>query len=142
MIFRFNFETTVADELCSFAKINQHVDRAEYKEKWEEWLQENAELVSTEKRRLESLGYKGDVITKMFKSARYYFREKKTTEPKQRGEYAVADKAMLEIIDEFLRGEICNPGFTPRKSFENFCQHHSVSKKTFKNRYYLLTKKN
>ena len=141
MIFRYNFDTNFTEKLGSFAKIYQYSDRHEFKEKWEEWVQENQEDIITETRRLESIGYKGDVPTKMFKSARYYFRTKESSEPKPRRVYVTTDKEMLGIIDEFLRNEMLNPEFTPRASYEKFQQDHDVPKKTFKNRYFLAKKK-
>jgi len=142
MIFRYNLDTEFTGKLVSFAKINQHVERREYKEKWEEWIQDNKEIVDVETRRLETLGYKGDVIQKMYKSARYYFRTKESSgEPKQRREYISPDKEMLAKIDIFLEKEMLDPEFTPRKSFEKFSLENDVPKKTFKNRYYLAKTK-
>jgi len=39
-------------------------------------LNENRDFVSVEEMRLKNLGFDGDVIDKMFKAGRYYFREK------------------------------------------------------------------
>jgi len=141
MIFRYNFDTSFTEKLGSFAKIYQYSDRHEFKEKWEEWVKENQEDISIETRRLESLGYKGNIPTKMFKSARYYFRTKEATQPKERRTYATANKEMISIIDDFLSAEIKTPDFTPRSSYEKFSLLHNVPKKTFKNRYFLTRKK-
>jgi hypothetical protein len=144
MIFRFNFADEFADELYSFSKINQYLDRKEFKEKWEEWVADHSEKIDMETRRLESLGYEGDVIVKMFKSARYYFRTKTTSEPKQRRQYLPQDKTILQEIDEFICNDMKNPDFKPRTSFLKWCEGESSRiemKKTFKNRYYLLKTK-
>jgi hypothetical protein len=139
MIFRYNLDPEFAEKLVSFSKINQYVDRTEYKEKWDQWIQDNKEMVDIETRRLESLGYKGDVIQKIYKSARYYFRTKESSgEPKQRREYNSPDKEMINKIDLFLKKEMLDPEFTPRKSFEKLSD---VPKKTFNNRYYLAKTK-
>jgi hypothetical protein len=131
-------EESFVDKLVSFAKVNQYVDRQEYKEKWEQWILDNEESIEFEKRRLESLGYEGDVLLKMYKSARYYFRTKETsTDPKRRRGYVSVDKEMLDAIDAFLEQDMKDPEFTPKKSYEKFSLEHTVPKKTFKNRYYL-----
>jgi|LauGreDrversion4_1035100.scaffolds.fasta_scaffold178506_2 hypothetical protein len=140
MIFRFNFEETFAEELFSFSKINQYLDRKEYREKWDEWVIDNSEKIEAETRRLESLGYKGDVEEKMFKSARYYFRTKTSTEPKKRKPYLPQDKAILQEIDDFIYEDRKNADFTPKSSFLKWSANDpakSEFKKTFKNRYYL-----
>lgn len=139
MIFRFNFDETFAGELLSFSKINQYLDRKEFKEKWEEWIVDHDEKIQTEIRRLESLGYKGDVMVKMFKSARYYFRTKSSNKPKQRRQYLPQDKAILQEIDDFLENDMKTEGFTPKSSFIKWCDtpEKEEMKKTFKNRYYL-----
>lgn len=139
MIFRFNFDETFASDLLSFSKINQYLDRKEFKEKWEEWVNEHDEKIQTEIRRLETLGYKGDVMVKMFKSARYYFRTKSSSEPKQRRQYLPQDKAILQKIDDFLESDMKTPDFTPKTSFVKWCDglEKEELKKTFKNRYYL-----
>ena len=140
MIFRFNFDEAFAEELFSFSKINQYLERQEYKEKWEEWVIDNSEKIAAEKRRLESLGYKGDVEEKMFKSARYYFRTKTSSEPKKRKPYLPQDKAILQEIDDFIYDDRKNPDFTPKSSFLKWCENDPAKlefKKTFKNRYYL-----
>jgi len=115
------------------------LDRKEFKEKWEEWIVDHDEKIQTEIRRLESLGYKGDVMVKMFKSARYYFRTKSSSEPKQRRQYLPQDKAILQEIDDFLEKDMKTPGFTPKASFIKWCDtsEKEEMKKTFKNRYYL-----
>lgn len=143
MIFRFNFDEEFASELFSFSKINQYLERIEYKEKWEEWVIENSEKIEAETRRLESLGYKGDVEAKMFKSARYYFRTKTLSKPKQRRQYTTKDKTILEEIDDFIAVDMKNPDFTPKSSFIKWCDDPEKLelKKTFKNRYYLAKNK-
>lgn len=144
MIFRFNFEEGFAEELFSFAKINQYLERQDYKEKWDEWVLENIEKIAAETRRLESLGYKGNVEEKMFKSARYYFRTKTSSEPKKRKPYLPQDKAILQEIDDFIYQDMKTADFIPKSSFLKWCANDPENlelKKTFKNRYYLAKNK-
>ena len=68
-------------ELSRFSKVHQYDDRVGYKSEWQKWTnnEEIAQLMETEKRRLQENGYIGDIDDKMFKAGRYYFRKKTTT---------------------------------------------------------------
>lgn len=82
-IFRFKFKDEFTGELYKFAKIHQYDHRKDFKEAWKIWLEENTEIVEEEVRRLTNLRYDGDILDKMFKSARYYFRKKSTEKKNQ-----------------------------------------------------------
>jgi hypothetical protein len=73
-------------ELHNFSKIHQYDHRKDFKEAWNTWIEENNDIVTDEIRRLTEMGYDGDILDKMFKSARYYFRKKSTekNEPQAR----------------------------------------------------------
>jgi len=139
MIYRYNLNKEVVEELEYFATINRHTDRSVYKERWEEWLKEKADLVREETERLVRLGYGGDVSTKMYKSVRYYVSTKRENEPKPRRKYVTKDDTILQLMDAFLLEDMKREGFTPRQSFLDFCEKHGeADKKMFKNRYYKL----
>jgi hypothetical protein len=76
--YRFEFSKSFIDELSRFSKVHQYDERRAYKEAWVRWKSniEISEIISVEVRRLESIGYMGDIEDKMFKSGRYYFRKK------------------------------------------------------------------
>ena len=78
MIYRFKFTEDFMSELYKFSKIHQFDDRKDFKEAWKIWTEENEQIIDSEMCRLLHLGYNGDVLDKMFKSARYYFRKKGT----------------------------------------------------------------
>lgn len=82
--FRFEFSKEFIDELSRFSKVHQYDERREYKEAWTRWKSnpEITEIISVEVRRLESIGYMGDIEDKMFKSGRYYFRKKSIKQTK------------------------------------------------------------
>jgi hypothetical protein len=161
-IYRYKFSDEFIEEMYKFSKIHQYDDRKSFKEAWNIWTEDVDELISNEIRRLNKLGYEGDIIDKMFKSARYYFRKKNTEkkEPKTRREYVCIDKDFLEIIDQ----HIINNSFKPSEGFDDFCKNNidilqkEVNnlyknyitdkneikfkiKKTYKNRYFLHFKK-
>ena len=163
VIYRFKFTSEVTNELYEFAKIHQYDDRFDFKEAWKEWLEENDELVEEETRRLEMLGYDGDIIDKMFRSARYYFRNKNTakTIPKERRQYINVPKELLCTMDEHIRTNKFDKNYQPKMAFIDFCKNNaeiveqSINqiieqginnaddiktklKKTYKNRYFRI----
>ncbi len=77
-IYRYKFTEDFMVDLNKFAKIHQYDDRKDFKEAWLTWVEDNKDIVDEEIHRLLYLGYEGDILDKMFKSARYYFRKKST----------------------------------------------------------------
>jgi hypothetical protein len=113
-----------------------------------------------------NIGYDGDILDKMFKSARYYFRKKSTEKkaPMKRRVYVGSQKDLLESMDEHIKSKIDSNDFKPSEGFEEFCvgnvnilkeQVNILSragftdpneikakiKKTYKNRYFLIISK-
>ena len=162
-IFRFQFTEEFNIVLSNFAKIHQYDHRKLFKEAWEVWLEENANLVGSEVARLNNIGYEGDVIDKMFKSARYYYRKKSTEKkaPKERRPYISINKDLLASMDNHIKKGLLNENFKPSDGFAGFCNasidllkdHVAMLckngmtnseeikqklKKTYKNRYFLI----
>lgn len=165
-IYRYKFHDEFTDELFKFSKIHQYDHRKDFKDAWVIWMEENDDIINEEIRRLKNLGYDGSVTDKMFKSARYYFRKKSTEKkaPSERREYVGTTKALLEAMDKHIKSEINNVGYKPSDGFEEFCKKNidvlneevkflckngiknSVEiknkvKKTYKNRYFIITTK-
>ena len=164
-IYRYKFTDEFMSELYIFSKVHQYDHRKVFKEAWEIWLEENSNMVDSEVNRLENLGYEGNIIDKMFKSARYYFR-KKSTEKKalaERRECISVEKSFLESIDKHIISGIIRENYKPSDGFDEFCQMHmdllkeqvhllckngfvnsneigQKIKKTYKNRYFLMVK--
>jgi hypothetical protein len=80
-IFRYKLSDNIMELITQFAKIHQYDDRHTYKEAWEKYVNENREITDREISRLAELKYKGDVMDKMFKAGRYYFRTKGVPPP-------------------------------------------------------------
>lgn len=162
IIYRFKFTEDFMTELYKFSKIHQYDDRKDFKEAWKIWTEENDDIIELEMCRMLRLGYNGDVLDKMFKSARYYFRKKGTEkkEPKQRRQYISVSKELLEAMDNHIETN----SFQPKDGFIDFCKNNefilkeSISlifeqgskdkdliedkiKKTYKNRYFMITNK-
>ena len=165
-IYRYKFTTEFMQELFKFSKIHQYDHRKDFKEAWETWTESNDNIIAEEVRRLENLGYDGDIIDKMFKSARYYFRKKSTEkkEPAKRRVYVSSQKDLLDAMDEHIKLNINSENYKPSEGFEQFCKENvdllkeevavlcragitnsdavkSKIKKTYKNRYFIAINK-
>ena len=81
-IFRFKLSASIMEDITEFARIHQYDDRHTYKTAWLRWVNEHTEFIEREVNRLTELHYTGDVLDKMFKAGRYYFREKVITHQK------------------------------------------------------------
>jgi hypothetical protein len=77
-VLRFEFSPQLVELVTAFANVHRYDDRKTYKEAWAQWMAgaEVADLFATEVARLKALGYKGDAADKLYKSGRYYFRQK------------------------------------------------------------------
>ena len=166
VIYRFKFTEEFMVYLYNFSKIHQYDDRKDFKEAWNVWMEENDDIIDGEMRRLLTLGYEGDVLDKMFKSARYYFRKKSAEriEPKQRRQYISVTKDLLDAMDRHIENNIYDDNYQPKTGFITFCKDNETLlkdtissifgqgikeselieykiKKTYKNRYFMLTNK-
>ena len=154
-------------ELYTFSKIHQYDDRKDFKNAWSIWSEENQELIESEKHRLISLGYEGNILDKMFKSSRYYFRNKvveKQKESTKRRKYISVTRELLDSMDQHINNNRCNADYKPQTGFISFCNEnvdvlrksiskiceegtkdpliiHEKIKKTYKNRYFVIVKK-
>ena len=132
----FNFTESFAKELAAFAEIHRNDDRKVFKSAWNDWMETASitKLVSAEVEIQKTRGFSGDVLDKMFKSARYYFRKKPTTPPAktQRKQYislcpqflAQIDKHALEIIKANTTNNDsgkCSANISPARAYTDFC---------------------
>jgi len=104
--FHFNFSEEITSRFTYFATLHKYDDRKQFKESWKAWIQEGdiAEAISKEMVRLEQEGYSGDILDKMFKSVRYYYRKKPAvpTPPIKRKSYVSLDLKVLERMDQHI----------------------------------------
>ena len=165
-IYRYKFTAEFMSELYQFSKIHQYDDRHSFKEAWNIWVETNETFVEGEVKRLTDIGYDGDIIDKMFKSARYYFRKKDTCqkEPQTRRQYISVQKDFLDAMDKHIADNICLREYKPSDGFNDFCNGNtkllkdeisrliSINvtdntiiqdkiKKTYKNRYFMMISK-
>jgi hypothetical protein len=164
LIYRFKFTEDFMEDLYKFSKIHQYDERNDFKEAWKLWIEENHDIIEEEISRLTNLGYDGDIMNKMFKSARYYFRKKSTDkkQPRKRRQYISVSHELLDAMDKHIEENIFNIDYQPKTGFISFCKANemilkeSISKifeqgikdselienkikKTYKNRYFMLT---
>ena len=104
--YRYKFENDFTDELSYFAKLHQYDDRHSFKEAWEKWIMEPdiKSKIDAEIQRLSENGAEGDIMDKIFKSARYYYRKKLTTqtEAKDRKVYIRLSENILKAMDTHI----------------------------------------
>ena len=162
----------------AFTEVHRYDDRKTYKEAWTAWLAHNeiAALLANEVTRLSTLGYKGDVANKLFKSGRYYFRTREPTvpsiaphtPPSQRlgRAYVLLNHQLLDAMDDHIECGLRRDAhaYTPAIGYAEFCKTwmnvdyysrevtrlseimptgeavHDKLKKTYKNRYFMMTK--
>lgn len=167
-LYRFTFADNIIVELDRFAKTHRYDDRHVFKDFWVKWLEEPdiKSMITEEIQRLNSTGYEGDILDKLFKSARYYYRNKsdELKEPVQRKEYVGFSKTFLVSMDMHIHNtmQAVNNKASPKEAFIRFCNDSKENiikeiktnktcndmtseeltdklKKTYKNRFYKLS---
>lgn len=157
IIYRFKFSEEFLPNLVDFSTIHQYDKPKDFKEAFDEWKDENRGIITKETIRLENIGYEGNIYDKIYKSARYYFKNKDRSDKtnKKRRPYIRQDKDFINIVDRhlaFISGLKPSQAFDDFKTkyvdiFENEClrigefldkpQTLNKIKKTYKNRYFL-----
>ena len=169
--FHHNFSESISERFAYFATLHRFDDRKTFKEAWQKWIQEEdvAADIQTEIQTLESNHYNGDILDKMFKSVRYYYRKKPITPkaPATRKEYVALPASVLESMDKHIIETMLQHtdphttkcGISPAKAFDLYMkqpqQHQATTtdtnqqdqtidvakyKKTYKNRFFIASK--
>ena len=152
-VLRFEFSSTMIELMKAFTEVHRCDDRKTYKEAWTAWLahDEIAAMLKAEVERLTDLGYKGDVADKLFKSGRYYVRQKTCGFPnlslhadtKLLGvrdvpiaivptarpclcaprKYVLINRDLLDVMDNHIAcGLRRDDAYTPASGFAEFCK--------------------
>lgn len=164
-VFRFKFTQEIMNMLQEFAQIHKYDDKETYKDAWDNWTKENKEIIKNEEIRLLNLGWTGKINDKMFKSAKYYFRNKSNVKktPKERRTYTRVTIDLRMTIDRHITCSIKEDKCKPADGLNQFYEQHSdvikeeyenlsklgfsknvvdeKIKKTYKNRYFQFIKK-
>lgn len=110
--FHYKFNDNIIDLLFYFAKLHRFDDRKTFKESWNEWVKEESISIqlNDEIKRISNMGYKGNILNKMFNSTRYYYRKKKEEQPekKDRKKYVRFSEEMLKIMDNHIMEQLQN----------------------------------
>ena len=164
--FRFKFTEAMLTVLKDFSIVHQYDAPKVFKEAFEEFVENNKDIINKEKIILFKNGYSGDVMVKMYKSARYYFKNKdytkRETKEKKRRKDIAPTRDFLNIIDEHVVTAIEND-IKPSNAYARFIasyeEEYNVEtrrlteffnnddiieqkiKKTYKNRYFISQKK-
>lgn len=166
-IHRFKFSEGFSNLIEDFSRIHKYDKPKDFKEAWNEWKETNIEVISRESRHLELNGYKGDIYDKIYKSARYYHKNKTVEEKKEtkRKQYIGLDRKILEAMDNQITDYLKIKQSKPSDGFclfmknlskdlldsqvkELYCNGYRTKedvlnkfKKTYKNRYFVKTNK-
>ena len=98
--YRFKFSKGFLENLKEFTRIHKFDDPKIFKESFGIWQEENKETILRETTYMRNMGYEGDVVGKMYKSARYYFKNKSNEKikPKKRRQYIGIDVILKAIF--------------------------------------------
>lgn len=140
---RYKFAKEVTDMLSDFAKLHQYDGSKDYKEAWNNWIKEEevGNKLEDEKSRLIKMGMTDDVMSRLYKSSRYYYRKKSdnlNVEPKERKKYVGFPADILRTMDAQIIREINGSidviendkivsRFTPANSFELYLKENPES---------------
>jgi len=126
MTYRFKFTQEFDSALAEFsAPFKYNNDRKEFKDAFERWASQHEESVSKETARLKELKYEGDILNKMFVSARYYYRKRTSTRsnPKKRRCYKAVGSSLIQAIDNHITIQLKKEQQTkykPSDAFQDF----------------------
>jgi len=140
---RYKFAKEVTYMLSDFAKLHQYDGSKDYKEAWTNWIkdEEVGNKLEDEKSRLIKMGMTDDVMSRLYKSSRYYYRNKSNNlnvEPKERKKYVGFPADILRTMDSQIIREINGSidviendkivsRFTPANSFELYLKENPES---------------
>lgn len=131
--YRYIYTDEVAELLNQFAEIHRYDERKTFKSEWEQWIANDdiKKQLYQEIKRLESMGMEDDIMDRMFKSARYYYRKKpliekrkaETKKPKQKTPYIGFTTTILENMDEYIKNKD-KIRISPANMYELYCNEN------------------
>ncbi len=167
-IYRFKFAPRFQLALEIFANTHRFDDISRFRESWDRWYAVNTSLIGEEQNRLASLGFKRNMKDKMYKSVRYYFKNKSLMKkkPKKRKVYLSLHEDLLDTMSRHIAEFASVENLKPAYAYNNFTGNdkynmhlHSEEqrltndfnmseveieakiKKTYKNRYFIYQKR-
>lgn len=130
-IFRYNGDGPIVNLINEFLTIHKDDEAGQFREEWDKFIKDNKASIDREKDRLTKLGYTGDKNNKIYKSARYYFKDKPTEKKKtrQRRKYVRLDKGFLADMDRHISTVAFEQNMKPAHAYNNFVSDASYSEK-------------
>ena len=164
--YRYKFSEGFLGNLKEYSRVHKFDEPATFKDNWEIWCEQNKKIIKEECERLSKMGYTGDGVGKMYKSARYYFKNKsnKKKEVKKRRNYVSVTPEFRDAIDGHINSVTIRREIKPAEGYINFMDNKSYVellrleklrlesynftneeiitkfKKTYKNRYFIMMK--
>jgi hypothetical protein len=165
-IYRYKFTEEMMNNLTEFAGTHRFDEIPIFREQWARWYTRNKTSIDEENAHLIKIGYTGDIHEKMYKTVRYYLKNKSVEkkEPKKRRKYIQVDKDILNIMDSHISNFGITKNIKPAFAYNNFMSLSEYSneltneitrlmelglnepeadakiKKTYKNRYFTQQK--
>ena len=101
---RFKFSDNFSEIIEEFTRIHKFDQIKHFKEAWDEWKGKNEDIITKEYRYLSNKGYDGNIYDKIYKSIRYYHKNKTVKEKTkiQRKKYVGLDRTILELMDSHI----------------------------------------
>lgn len=128
--YRFKLDPIILENIRQFAENHRYEDSHDFSCSYQKWVEDNKGIIDREKRRLVALGCDKNINTKIYKSARYYFKNKTNDEkePTQRREYVGSTKEFREAIDAHISNIANKRNLKPADAFSNFIEHTDYQK--------------
>tara|TARA_B100001287_G_scaffold50199_1_gene39225 strand:+ start:921 stop:1499 length:579 start_codon:yes stop_codon:yes gene_type:complete len=136
-VFRYKIDPDLVELLSRFSIEHQFDNRHDFKEAWTKWKEIHQEYFDKEEQRIKQLNYKGDVEVKLYKAARYYYRNKFSLEKKldkdqytdsetqkHKREYITLQNDFLIEIDNHIKKNIKDKHYTPANGYHDFCNNN------------------
>ena len=125
-VYRYKFSENYLEKVHhTFLDAHRFDEPEVFKAAWDLWVRQHSDAVDAEERRLIAMGYIGNCADKMYKSVRYYFKNKATRRPvpKKRRHYVRLKKSVLTTMDDYIV-DIGDRYAKPADSFAAFVEAH------------------
>ena len=102
------FSQPIKNLLHEFAETHKNDERKTFKQEWQKWIIQDdiKKQLEIEVIQMYKNGFKGDVLDKMFKSTRYYFRKKCQSKEEENEEDILSESKSIEIEIKLKSKEI------------------------------------
>ena len=123
--YRYKLDPDILEHLILFADTHRYDDPPIFKEEWDKWVEQNEKMIEREGTRLKEAGYEKDVRLKLYRSARYYFKNKslEKEDPRERRQYVGTGKDFRDAIDEHMDSIVRTRQLKPSYAYNDFIEN-------------------